>query len=86
MDDSKRFDEWTQIECNECTRWWDSSCDGVKKGQKRPCNAFLATRKVSIPKQIEKLENDTKFLKRSVLLLSIYSLVQSISIVIHYFG
>lgn len=81
----KRFDEW-EVECNECSRWWDSSCDGVKQGQKRTCNAFLATRNISIPEQIENLQNDTKFLKRSVLLLSIYNFIQSISIILHYFG
>lgn len=55
-DNRTRFDEWNEVECNECARYWDSSCDGVSKGENRPCTSFLATRSVIIPLQIKKLQ------------------------------
>lgn len=82
----KIFEEWTPRNCNECARYWDSSCDGVKRGQKRTCNAFFATRNVVIPQQIEKLQNDLKSLKITVWLLSIFTLIQSVLNILNYIG
>jgi hypothetical protein len=64
-DTPKRFDDWYEVDCNECARYWDSSCDGVKtsiKGSKMPCNSFLATRSVIIPKEIERLKRAIKLI------------------------
>lgn len=31
-DASKRFDEWESlVNCNDCARYWDNSCDGATK-------------------------------------------------------
>lgn len=56
MSEPKRFEDWEKVDCNECARYWDSSCDGVKKGSAKPCNGYLATRSVIIPNRIKKLE------------------------------
>lgn len=72
--DTKRFSEWVEVDCNECQRYWDNSCDGCKdtlKGSKTPCNSFLATRSVIIPQQIEQLKKSVNGLKTDVLLLGL---------------
>ena len=56
MSDSKRFEDWEKVDCNECARYYDSSCDGVKKGSAKPCNGYLATRKIVIPNRLNSLE------------------------------
>lgn len=49
----KVFDEFYRVNCNECARYWDSSCDGTNI--EKPCNSYMATRDVVIPAQIEDL-------------------------------
>ena len=58
----KRFEDWEDVDCNQCARYWDDSCDGVSKGSKKPCNSFIATRSVVIPERIERLEKAVKWL------------------------
>ena len=53
----KRFEDWEDVDCNQCERYWDNSCDGAPlKGSRRVCTAFSATRSVIIPLQIKRLE------------------------------
>lgn len=59
---AKRFEEWEEVDCNECTHYWDSSCDAVKQDDRRQCNSFLATRRVVIPAKIKALEKSVKTL------------------------
>lgn len=56
-DTPKRFEDWEQVDCNQCARYWDSSCDSVSEGKNRPCNSFLATRSVILPEEIKRLRN-----------------------------
>ena len=64
MIDPKRFDDYSAvIDCNECSHYWDSSCDGVSKGSKATCNSYLATRSVVLPEKIRTLENEVGDLK-----------------------
>lgn len=65
--ESKRFEDWEKVDCNECAKYWDSSCDGVKcnansdkssTGSTRLCNSFLPTRSVVIPARINELEKE----------------------------
>lgn len=66
MGDLKRFDDYSEVvDCNECARYWDSSCDGVSKDSKRPCNSYLATRSVVIPARLNDLEKRVKWLAMS---------------------
>ena len=65
----KVFDEFYKVNCNECTRYWDSSCDGTNI--EKPCNSYIATRDVVIPAQIEELKKRFKGLAFSTLLLGI---------------
>lgn len=57
VSDLKRFDDYTDVvDCNDCSHYWDSSCDGVSKGSTSGCNSFLAKRSVVIPERLNKLE------------------------------
>ena len=70
---TKRFDDWESvIDCNDCARYWDNSCDGVavKAGNKR-CMSFVATRNILIPNQIKELQKEVKWLGWSCMLLGI---------------
>lgn len=72
-EEPKRFSDWVEVDCNECQRYWDNSCDGCKdalKGSKTPCNSFLATRSVIIPQEIESLKKGYNGLKTAVAILS----------------
>ena len=78
----KRFSEWVEVDCNECQRYWDNSCDGCKdtlKGSKTPCNSFLATRSVIIPLEIERLKKANK--RRNMIALILSSIALAINIV-----
>lgn len=59
---SKRFEDWTTVDCNECEHYWTNSCDGACKGSQKPCNSFLATRSVIIPEQIKSLRKQIRWL------------------------
>lgn len=62
--EAKRFEEYpTKVDCNECQRYWDNSCDAVPQGSERRCTSFLATREIVIPGQIKDLQRRTKCLK-----------------------
>ena len=75
MENNKRFEDWDTVDCNQCARYWDSSCDGVNK-EKRICQSFLATREVIIPEQIKKLNTRLDILGGAVLLLAVGELLR----------
>lgn len=75
MDKPKIFDDFPTVDCNECERWWTNQCDGAKsssKGSKMPCNSFLATRSVVIPKEIERLKRAFKWLLGVLLVEAVF--------------
>ena len=77
-EEPKRFSEWVEVDCNECQRYWDNSCDGCKdslKGSKTPCNSFLATRSVIIPQEIEALKKGYNGLKTVIAILGVIEVV-----------
>lgn len=79
MEDKKIFDDFQYVDCNDCSHYWDDTCEGVKKGSEKRCTAFKATRRVDIPEQIKALRNDIKwvymafFVETILLLLAIGS-------------
>ena len=67
------FDDWNDlVECNDCTHYWNDTCDGVKKGSQKPCTSFLATRSVVIPAQVKSLQNALKWLTVGIIVETIY--------------
>lgn len=75
MPNAKRFEDWYEVDCNECERWWLNQCDGACKGSQKPCNSFLATRSVVIPAQIKSLKSHLKWLYSLLILEGVMLIV-----------
>ena len=74
MSEPKRFDSWTEVDCNDCAHYWDSSCDGVRclaNAPKKLCQSFLPTRSVVIPLQIKAILGHLKWLYGMIILEAI---------------
>ena len=72
------FDDWdelTTVDCNTCDNYYSNTCDGVSVGTKRKCNTYVATRKVFIPEQLNKLSKEIKMLKASFIAVLIATLI-----------
>lgn len=60
----KRFDSWTEVDCNECSNYWNNSCDGIApEARRKPCNSFLAKRSITIPAELKSLRDDINTLR-----------------------
>ena len=71
-ENKKVFDDYTELcECLKCDCYYNNQCDGsprvATKDPYKPCNAFVPTRRVIIPKDIEKLKLDVKRLYKSTM-------------------
>jgi len=65
--DKTKFDDWSDLkDCNKCEEYWNSACDGTLVGSEKPCTAFKAVRRVSIPLEIERLRKAVKWLSFSL--------------------
>lgn len=82
MGENKIFADFYEVDCNECARYWDSSCDAVSKDAKKSCNSFLATRSVVIPNQIDELRKQIRWLYGCVIahmvLFTLYVIFQGL--------
>lgn len=63
--ESKRFEDWEEVECNDCSHYWDSSCDGASKGSRIGCNSYLATRSIVIPERLNSLEKRVESFRKA---------------------
>lgn len=80
--ENKRFEDWYDVDCNECSHYWDSSCDGADKDTKRLCNSFTATRSVIIPKQLEGIKKDIKYLYILMAIQVLFDLLVAYNLVV----
>lgn len=76
--ENKIFEEWEDVDCNQCEHYYTNTCDGVQKGKKRTCSAFKASRGIVIPEEIRMLKTRLKWLTVALLLMAT-------SILLHYF-
>ena len=58
---NKIFDEY-EVECNNCQRYWLDQCDATKVDDTKPCNSYIATRKMDIPDKVKVLDDKVKSL------------------------
>lgn len=75
MSEPKRFEDWTQVDCNDCQHYWTDACDGVSKGTQKPCSSFLATKRVDIPLQIKRIRQRQNGLDWAFVFLAIAILI-----------
>lgn len=88
-EEPKRFEDWLpKVNCNECARYWDNQCDGVKcdtnsdnplSGSTRVCNSYLPVRKIVIPAQIKELEWRIKRLRIGLAITDAFIVVHLLS-------
>lgn len=79
MSDNKRFDGWEEVDCNECSNYWDNSCDGIPpEGSRKPCNSFLAKRSVTIPLEIKSLKKRLTITETMIVLMNVLILLHLI--------
>lgn len=78
-DTQKRFEDWEKVDCNECSHYWDSSCDGASKGSSVGCNSYSATRSVVIPAKLNDLERRFKWLTRATMLTDLAIILHLLS-------
>jgi hypothetical protein len=77
MEDKKVFDDFPRVDCYDCQHYWRDTCDGVPVGSEKPCNSFVATRRVDLLAQIKSLRKRVDGLNWAFIFLAI-------SILIHY--
>jgi hypothetical protein len=84
LSEPKRFEEW-EVDCNDCARYWDSSCDGVQAHSK-PCNSFQATRSVILPAELDALRDALTGLTTAVAFIGLVQFGMVISLVMGWLG
>ena len=75
----KIFDDFTKVDCSDCSHYWDDSCEGVKKGSEKRCTAFKAVKRIDIPVQVERLRRAGKGLGWAVTGLGVAMLIHIVS-------
>lgn len=80
--ETKIFDDFPTVDCNECELYWINQCDGVHKAQKRSCTTFKATRGVVIPEEIKWLKTRLKRLTGALIVLGVFQLLILILIIL----
>lgn len=62
---ASKFDDWSDVvDCNNCARYWDSSCDGVKPNERKNCNSYIATRSLVLPERMKRMEDRMDMFQR----------------------
>ena len=75
MSDKKVFDDYTEVNCNNCQQYWYDLCDGVPEDGSRPCTSYVATRNSDIPKKIEVLQKRVDRLENSLIVTNLIIVV-----------
>ena len=73
-EDKKVFDDYhelKQVDCEECEHIYTGACDGVSEGYTKPCESFLATRRVITLRELKSLTTQIKYLRVSCILTGI---------------
>lgn len=78
------FEEYP-VDCNECARYWDSSCDGANENG-RKCTSFTATRMLDIPNEIKSLRESVRASQRCNKLNAILIFLITIEVFLHVIG
>lgn len=78
----KIFEDY-DVDCLDCRHYWADTCDGVPKGEIRPCTSFRATRSVDIPSQIKSLRNEIKGLKKQMAWFLVTSILFALHLLVH---
>lgn len=78
----KIFEDY-DVDCLDCRHYWADTCDGVPKGEIRPCTSFKATRSIDIPSQIKSLRNEIKGVKKQMAWFLVTSIIFALHLLVH---
>ena len=67
----KVFDDFKEVDCEECESWQLNQCDGVPVGSERSCTAYKAVRRLNTPLQIKTLQIVSERLRKASILNSV---------------
>ena len=76
----QRFDNWDEVNCNECANSWTNSCDGVPEGRRKPCSSFLAQRSVTIPLEIKSIKKRLTITETMIVFMNALILIHLIDL------
>lgn len=86
MTEEKRFDDWVEVECNNCERYWTDQCDGVQEGKTKPCGSYLACRKTDYAKRLREVEKKVETLEIFKGIITLAVLLLAVAILVGRFG
>lgn len=75
MEKKQIFDDFPEVDCNQCECYWTNQCDGTPIGSEKPCKTFKAIRRVSIPDELKDAQNSLERLWRLSLVTNILQFI-----------
>ena len=77
----KVFDDFKEVDCEECESWQLNQCDGVPVGSQRSCTAYKAVRRLNTPLQIKALQKGYKDLTRASIINSVAIILLTLAVI-----
>ena len=78
----KVFDDFKEVDCEECESWQLNQCDGVPVGSQRSCTAYKAVRRLNTPQQIKALQKGCKELKKASIINSVAIILLTLAVIL----
>lgn len=78
----KVFDDFKEVDCEECESWQLNQCDGVPVGSQRSCTAYKAVRRLNTPQEIKALQKGLERLRKAFWFMMGYMITMHIWMVI----
>jgi hypothetical protein len=78
----KVFDDFKEVDCEECESWQLNQCDGVPVGSQRSCTAYKAVRRLNTPLQIKALQKGYKDLTRASIINSVAIILLTLAVIL----
>ncbi len=77
----KVFDDFKEVDCEECESWQLNQCDGVPVGSQRSCTAYKAVRRLNTPLQIKALQKGYKDLRTASIINSVAIILLALAVI-----
>jgi hypothetical protein len=78
----KVFDDFKEVDCEECESWQLNQCDGVPVGSQRSCTAYKAVRRLNTPLQIKMLQKGYKELRKASIINSVAIILLTLAVIL----
>ena len=78
----KVFDDFKEVDCEECESWQLNQCDGVPVGSQRSCTAYKAVRRLNTPLQIKALQKGLDRLRMATIYNRILIIILTLVVIL----